>query len=260
MPSAKCEGGGCPGDCGTPNCAFARWAGARGLPSGVCKRISGAWRTNHYKKGNILFYQGNDPLSLFFLSSGMVKLVRADDSGRQHIMRVIHAPDLVGDRALLAGHPYAASAHVMGDAQICSLEMGRFKELWETEPELSRMLARYLAHKLAAADEAATDLALCTIRQRLARLIVHRLKSGESVVELSESRQEIADLLGTSPEVLSRTLSEFDHKGLVSVDERRLKVLNLPRLRAVARVPGDGLTFVKRQPDICHWPHGPQAA
>ncbi len=168
--------------CASAVCAFTQWAGARGLPQVVCRRMSVLWRSNCYEKGNILFYQGNEPLSLYFLCSGLVKLVRADDSGRQHIVRIITAPDIVGDRALLAGHPYAASAQVMNDAQICSLEAGRFRELWRTEPELPRMFASYLAHKLAEADEAATDLALCTIRERLAKRIISRLNGGRGSV------------------------------------------------------------------------------
>lgn len=226
--------------CGSSNgrCAFLSWAGTRGLPLAICDRMASAWRMNSYKKGDMLFYQGNEPQSLFFLCEGAVKLVRADRMGRQHILRVIAVADFLGDRALLAGQPYAASAEVMEDAQICALDAGKFREFWRTEPDLPRLFARYLALKLADADEASTDLALCTIGEMLAKMILRRSQEARGgIFTFFESRQELADILGTSPEVVSRTLAEFRLKGLLKIEGRRVKILNEARLRAVARVP-----------------------
>ena len=203
----------------------------------ACERISPFWRTNLYHRGDVIFYQGNAPVSVYFLCTGNVKLVRDARMGRQHILRMMTGPDLLGDRAFLAGQPYAASAQVMEDSRVCAIDGQTFRALWRGEPELARLLAVYMARKLAEADEAACDLALRTIREMLARLIVEKFESiGGELVQFSESRQDLADILGTSAEVISRTLSEFERKKLVARDGRALRILDKERLRAIGGV------------------------
>lgn len=220
------------------SCAFQTWSAALGLSAPVCARMAPLWRSNVYRRGDVIFYQGNDPTSIYFLCHGSVKLVRDARMGRQHILRMINGPDFLGDRAMLAGQPYAASAQVMEESRVCAIDGQSFRALWRDEPELSRMLAIYLARKLAEADVAACDLALLTIRELLARLIAGRLGPGsDGVVRFSESRQDLADILGTSAEVISRTLSEFARKKLVELDGRNLRVLDEERLRLIAGVP-----------------------
>ena len=218
-------------------CVFQSWGGKHGLSPAACERIAPLWRTNLYQRGDVIFYQGNPPVSVYFLCRGSVKLVRDARMGRQHILRMMTGPDFLGDRAFLAGQPYAASAQVMEESRVCAIAGESFRALWRGEPELPRMFAIYLARKLAEADEAACDLALRTIRELLARLIVERLESGGgSLVRFSESRQDLADILGTSPEVISRTLSEFERKKLMARDGRGLRILDAERLRVIGGV------------------------
>ena len=207
------------------------------MSSAACQRVSSLWRTNLYHRGDVIFYQGNAPVSVYFLCQGSVKLVRDARMGRQHILRMMTGPDFLGDRAFLAGQPYAASAQVMADSRVCAIDGESFRNLWRSEPELPRMLAIYMARKLAEADEASCDLALRTIREMLARFIVDRFDAGGGgIVQFSESRQDMADILGTSAEVISRTLSEFERKKLVARDGRDLRVLDKERLRVIGGV------------------------
>ena len=215
-------------------CAFQGWGGKHGLSPAACERIFPLWRTNLYQRGDVIYYQGNAPMNVYFLCRGSVKLVRDAKMGRQHILRMMTGPAFLGERAFLAGQTYNASAQVMEDSRVCAIDGGSFRALWRGEPELSRMLAVYLARKLAEADEAACDLALRTIRELLARLIVNRFESyGGGLVRFSESRQDLADIFGTSAEVISRTLSEFERKKLVARDGRGLRILDQERLRVV---------------------------
>jgi CRP/FNR family transcriptional regulator, polysaccharide utilization system transcription regulator len=231
-------------------CIFRGWAAEQGLSAVACERMAPLWRTNLYQRGDIIFYQGNAPSSVYFLCSGSVKLVRDARMGRQHILRMVNGPDFLGERALLAGQPYAASAQVMEDSRVCAIERERFRGLWRNEPELSRMLAIYLSRKLAESDEAACDLALLTIRELLSRLIMERLgTSGGDLVQFSESRQDLADILGTSAEVISRTLSELARKKLVALDGRSVRVLDKERLRVIGGMQAPRADFY--QPPAC---------
>jgi CRP-like cAMP-binding protein len=222
------------------------------------------WRSNVYSRGNDLFYQGNEPFALFFLCTGRVKLVRAEGGGRHKIVRIVHAPDFLGERSLIAGEPYAATAEVMDEANVCLIDAGRFKTLWLERPELARVLARQLAAKLGEAEGHVADLALRTIRERLAKHLALQARAagndGKSF-ELHESRQELAEMLGTSPEVVSRTLAELSGRKLLAIAGRGVRVLDEARLRSVARLPSLELDIYQARaghpssPQVASLPH-----
>lgn len=220
-------------------CELQSWCANRGMSADIALDFATGWRPNKYSRGNILFYQGNEPFALFFICSGRVKLVRAEDGGRHQIVRVVRAPNFLGERSLVAGEPYAATAEVMDDARICVIDSARFFRAWADRPELARMMARQLAAKLGEAEAHATDLSMRTIRERLAKLFCEEADAApkKGSFELTETRQEIAELLGTSPEVISRTIAELEDKKLVEVDGRRVRLLDEKRLRRVARLP-----------------------
>ncbi len=224
-------------------CQVKSWLVARKMPRETVERLAEAWRPAAYQPGNILFYQGNQPLAIHFVCAGRVKLVRCEGSGRQRIVRIVSAPEVLGERALLADQPYAATAEVTEDAHICQVDAVRFQKLWAQDPELPRFFARLLAEKLGEADENGSDLALRTIRERLAKLIVelHDAVPGPGApLALPESRQDLADLLGTAPEVVSRVLAELCEKRLIALAGRSIRVIELSRLRAAARMGGNG--------------------
>ena len=214
------------------------WSAFGELGSAVKSELASGWRANRYSRGNILFYQGNEPLGLFFLCEGRVKLVRSEDGGRNHIFRIINAPDLLGDRSLIARKSYAATAEVMEEARICFVDSARFLKLWDRHPEVPRFLARRLAVKLGEAEDLATDIALRTVRERVAKLIAIRAESAvpSASFRLDLSRQEIAELIGASPEVVSRTLAVLAARKLISFEGRRVRILDSARLRAAARI------------------------
>lgn len=223
-----------------------RWGAQHGMSPATSAEFASGWRSNAYSRGNILFYQGNEPFGLFFICSGRVKLVRAERDGRRQIVRIVYGPDFVGERALIARQPYAATAEVMTEARIGMIDSARFFKLWLERPELPRALARHLASHLGTADGLAADMALHTIRERLAKVIAHEAESaarpGEAIL-LTESRQELAELLGTSPEVVSRTLKEMRGRRLIALEGSRVRVLDAGRLRAAAGLPARPLDF-----------------
>lgn len=235
--------------CGA-RCALEIWCASRGLPPSLAQSFSSAWRSNTYSRGNDLFYQGNEPYALFFLCSGRVKLVRAEGGGRHKIVRLVRAPDFLGERSLIAGEPYAATAEVMEEANVCLIDAARFKTLWVERPELARVLARQLAAKLGEAEGHVADLALRTIRERLAKHLALQARAGSgdgAAFELRESRQELAEMLGTSPEVVSRTLAELSDRKLIAIDGRKINVLDEGRLRGAARLPSRELDAYQAQ-------------
>ncbi len=219
-------------------CSLGRWLSGRGLGKRACGQWLTACTPNNYSRGNILFYQGNMPLGLYFVCQGRVKLVRGEGRGRQQIVRIVDGPAVLGERALVAQVPYAATAELAEDSRVCFSSANSFFRLWAEEPEISRLVARLLAERLGDTQQSLTDMGLHTVRERLAMIVVRRHEAAQGgPVDLGESRQELAQLLGTAPEVVCRALSELEDKGILAVDGRHAEVRDETRLRWVAQMP-----------------------
>ncbi len=193
-----------------------------------------------YRPGNILFYQGNPPLGLHFISNGRVKLIKEDRAGRRQIVRIVQGPDLLGDRAFFAERPYACTGEAMEESSISFLQPRHFWEFFGRNPDTLRLLAQRFAQELGRAEDYMHCIAVCTVSARMANRLLKfskhpgrtRLPQDEFV--LGETRTELAQVLGTTPEAVSRSLAKLCSKGLIAVSGRRVRVLNEDRLRLSA--------------------------
>jgi CRP/FNR family transcriptional regulator len=198
-----------------------------------------------YQRENILFYQGNRPLGLYFICSGRVKIAKEDCGGRSQIVRIVQAPDLLGDRAFFAGKSYACTGEVMDAAQICFLETCHFWEIFGQNVGMLRLLTERFSRELGSTEEYMSCIAACTV---LARMATHLLRSWKHPTcprtfkdkfMLTESRTELAHLLGTTPEAVSRALADLCSKRLIAVRGRNVSILNEERLCQAACLPVD---------------------
>ena len=196
--------------------------------------------TNNYRRGSAIFYEGNRPLGLYFICRGRVKLVKDDLRGRGQIVRIVEAPDFLGDRAFFAEQLYACTSEVMEDARICFLEKRHVWTLFSHQPSALLLLVKRFASELGRAEEYMHCLAVCTIRARLATHLLRAWRrladssQGGNEFTLGESRSELAEVLGTTPEAVSRALNEFCSKGWMEIEGRHVRILDSARLRQAA--------------------------
>lgn len=207
-----------------------------GVPDSVWEGFCKKRISNDYRKGNIIFYEGNRPFGVYFLCSGRVKIIRTDSSLHSSIPRVVEAPDLLGERAFLANEAYLGTGEALEDCRICFIDGAYFEKLFLELPQVCRALVRRLAAELGKAEEQLLDFGFKTVRGRLAKYIVERAAvHGAGNVQFPETRGDLAKILGTSPEVLCRLLAEFRKKGWIAVSGRNVEVKDKPRLEQVSR-------------------------
>lgn len=199
--------------------------------------------TNQYKKGQVIFYEGNQSYGLYCIFAGRVKLYKTGVDGRQQIVRIAGPGDLLGYRSLFAEEPYAATAEVLEDATICCVDRNAFFPLLSKNPQLSLNIIRKLARELRDAEDLATSIAHRSVRERMAELLLmlketygKPAKSGVRI-DLQLSREEMADMIGVTQETAIRLLSEFKKDGLIDVKERDITVLDAKGLVETANIP-----------------------
>ncbi|MBI4375287.1 MAG: Crp/Fnr family transcriptional regulator [Elusimicrobia bacterium] len=212
----------------------------RGINADVWQKFLARRAENTYRLGNILFYQGNRPLGLFFICRGRVKLVKEDRFGHSRIVRVVEAPDILGDRAFFAERPYACSGEAMDETRACFLERRVFCELFGQNLPMFHRLTQRFAQELGSAEHAMHCLSACPVNARVAtHLLMYPKQRGSNAplrgeLTLQESRTELAQILGTTIEAVSRALALFASRRWIAVEGRHVRILEEDRLRRAA--------------------------
>lgn len=210
--------------------------------------LDGELVSHRFRRGQLVFVEGTPAHSVFVLRSGCVKVYRTSRAGGELVLRLLGPGELVGYRPVLADEPYAATAEVLEESELCVIPAERVRAAVRELPELAAHLLDKLAKELRLSEELMMDLLHLPVRQRAARLLLNLLSDGrESIQPIRiESRflrrQDMARMIGVTPETFSRVMRGFAQKGLIALTRDSLEVRDEARLRRLAghagRVPG----------------------
>jgi CRP-like cAMP-binding protein len=193
----------------------------------------------HYRKGEIVFKEGEKPAGLISLSTGKVKVFKEGVGGREQIIRMVRPAGLLGYRSLFAGMNYSASAIALEDSTICIIEKDAFLSLVRDSPELSLRIIRMISVELGFSNERTVSLTQKHIRGRLAEsLLVLRdtygFETDGLTIRAYLSREDIANLSNMTTSNAIRTLSTFATESVISIEGRKIKILDPGRLERIS--------------------------
>lgn len=196
---------------------------------------------NIFKKGQTIFSEGFYPQGLYCINTGKVKIAHAGDMGKEQITRFAKEGDILGYRALLGGEKYSASATALDDCNICLIPKDLFFKVLESDASLSMQIMKLLSHDLGKAEVKITDLAQKPVRERMAEALLFlketygTLEDG-STINVSLSREEIANLVGTATETAIRLLSEFKTDKIIGLQAKKISIIDNKRLLKTANI------------------------
>ncbi|MBR2648911.1 MAG: Crp/Fnr family transcriptional regulator [Sediminibacterium sp.] len=194
-----------------------------------------------YKKGQYIFNEGGIPSGLFCVNSGKIKLSIVGYDGKEQILRLAKAGDILGYRALISNERYHSSAIALEDTSLCIIDKQYFFSQLEQEPKLMLEVARKMSADLKKAEEHIVSLSQKNVRERLAEALLflkatYGLQEDKSTINVKLSREEIADYIGTSTESCIRLLSEFNQDGIIDLHGKSIKIINLSLLIRTANI------------------------
>ncbi len=190
-----------------------------------------------YPSGAMLFLEGQTSRGAFLLLEGEVKLSLGSSGGKTLILRLARAGELLGLMATLSGNPYELTAEAMYPCQVAYVRRDEFLRFLAKYPEVNQfILGAMSAHYKAACEQLRTLGLTGSAHEKLAKLLLDRCdqekESREGTrVRLPLTHEEIAELIGTSRETVTRTLSEFRSRRLV---ERHGATFIIPSRQALA--------------------------
>lgn len=190
-------------------------------------------------KGSILFYAGDPGNSCYMLLDGKIKIVVTADDGREHILGLLGAHDLFGEMSLIDGEPRSASAVAVEESNVLVIQRADFMKVLANNPAIPMKLLSVLSRRLRRTDDHVESLAFLSAPGRVARLLLNlaeelgkRTPDG-LVFETRMTRQEMANLTGTSRETFTRVLMDYQDRGLVLLDRNQVVLKDETKLRSL---------------------------
>lgn len=193
-----------------------------------------------YKRGETIFREGAWPSGIFFIHSGKVKKFKTDKQGKEQIIYIANAGELVGYHAILEEARFPDSAAALEESSIGFIPREDFLEVLQRSATFSRRLLKTLSHEFAVLVNSIALFAHRPLRERLAiQLVVLREKyKGDAQpgmpVEINLSREDLASLVGAARENVLRALAELKEEGIIMTKGRKIVVNDVKRLLAVA--------------------------
>ena len=217
----------------------------RGLSEADRGRIESIATLRTFQKGDVVWNTGDPARELTVIVSGRAKIVR-NNAGRDVILEIFQRGEAVGAVAVYNRIPYPASAVVMEPTTLLCIPSADWFDLLERHAELSRGLILELTRLNMSLARQVEEMRGQRVEVRIAQLFLGLAdrsgrESAEGVeIPIGLSRQEVAELVGTTVETAIRTLSRWSREGLLRTGEKRFLVPSLEKLRAVAEGRAEG--------------------
>ena len=194
----------------------------------------------HFKRNELIYCIGDEPKEMMCLLKGKVKISKDGVGGRSQIIRMIKPVQYFGYRAFFAKEPYVSTAAAFETSTLGAIKMSIVAELIDHNINLAWFFIRELSKHLGGSDTKIVNLTQKHIRGRLAEALILLIESygfeedGETL-KIYMAREDIANLSNMTTSNAIRTLSSFVAEHIITVDGRRIKIINESQLRKISK-------------------------
>lgn len=193
-----------------------------------------------YKKGTVVYSEGSRINGFYCVQSGIIKIYKTGVDGKEQIIRFAKKGDIMGFRSTITRERACTTTQVLEDAYICFVHADMVLEFVRKNGNFALELLQIACKELGEANDYITDIAQKTVRERLAEVIIHLRKEfnldRDNYLQITLTREELANIVGTATESVIRLLSEFKQDGLIELAGRRIRILDEKTLFRIANM------------------------
>lgn len=204
-----------------------------GLPEQGLAEIAAHTCVKRLPQGASLFHQGDVVQRFYILVSGQMKLHRLTNDGQEKLMEIVRPGEAFAEALLFNAVPfYPVAASALKDSLVLSVQNAPYLRLLEEQPKLCLALLASLSVRLHQRMNDIDNLTSSNAHHRVVRFLFEEQQAGGGVVNLDVPKRLIASKLGIQPETFSRILHRLIDAGLITVEKRRIEILDHPNLAA----------------------------
>ena len=201
------------------------------------EKISSKMISRIYEKGKMILLEESEGETFFIILSGVVKVTRLSDDGREVILAILGESDFFGEMSLLDGEGRSANIVANEKSEVVTLSRRDFLDCLQNYPKIAIALLEELAVRLRKSDQHIESLSLSDSEQRIGITLIRlaeelgTIKQGDVNVKNLPFQQDLANMAGTSRETVSRTLKLLESKNLLKRDGRNLTIYKFDSFR-----------------------------
>ena len=209
-----------------------------GLPDDLLRLIGSHTVERQISKGETIFHEGDPGEGFHYVIEGQVKIIKTSEDGREHIIKVMQAGDLFAEVLLFNALPYPATATAVDAVRVGVIRNADLERLVLGNNQLALQLIKALSQRLLYAQQKIKNLALDDVLSRTAEVLL-RLATDQvgrervPEIRLDFSRQDLASLVGTTRETVTRTLSALKKDGIIDFEGSIIRLHDVQYLQSL---------------------------
>lgn len=202
------------------------------LTAAEMKEIVKTTNSVSHPRGHTIYRADEQSDGLYIVHKGRVKIYRLSETGKEQLVRILEPGDFTGELSLFSESVHTAYAEAMELVELCVMSRDDFQQFLLKYPAISLKVLNEFSTRLSKTEKQAANIAMESVEMRVAMYLADLVEEQKSQsITLPTSRKDIASHLGTSPETVSRKLTEFEDAGWISQSsQRKIKILDLDAL------------------------------
>jgi CRP/FNR family transcriptional regulator, dissimilatory nitrate respiration regulator len=207
-----------------------------GLPEEHITEIEKIAVDRHFNKGDVIFYDGDEGIGFYLVVAGSVSVYKLSPDGKEQILHIVKEGDTIGAVPVFSGKSFPANARAISKSHLLFFDRKKFIQLITNKPTLTMNILALLSMRLREFTIQVENLSLKEIPGRLATYLLYlsQKQDNKDLVKLNISKLQLANLLGTGPESLSRSLGNMKSKKLIEEKGANIRLINRALLEELA--------------------------
>lgn len=216
-------------------CIIKEFNSLKSLTKEELMRVSACKTGKLYKKGQVIFEEGETLNGVYCVRDGVCKLSKLSENGKDQVVKLVVKGGLLGKRSLVSEQKTNLSAVALNDMEMCFIPKSEIMNDLSKNPKFTMDVLREMAEDLKESDESIVNMAQKSVKARMAEILMYIQDNfgvdDEGYLSIILSREDYASIVGTATESAIRILSAFKKEGLISTSGKRIKVENYNSLK-----------------------------
>jgi CRP-like cAMP-binding protein len=216
-------------------CIIKEFNSLKSLTKEELMRVSACKTSKLYKKGQVIFEEGETLNGVYCVRDGVCKLSKLSENGKDQVVKLVVKGGLLGKRSLVSEQKTNLSAVALNDMEMCFIPKSEIMNDLSKNPKFTMDVLREMAEDLKESDESIVNMVQKSVKARMAEILMYIQDNfgvdDEGYLSIILSREDYASIVGTATESAIRILSAFKKEGLISTSGKRIKVENYNSLK-----------------------------
>jgi CRP-like cAMP-binding protein len=219
-------------------CIVRELSSLNALNKGELLRLAECKTSYIVKKGEHIFEEGDSVNGVYCITSGVCKLSKLSANGKDQIVKLVKAGELLGQRTLISEEPANLSAVALEDMEVCFIPKSEVLNMFDQNNQFSRNVMKTICGDLKETSDHLVSISQKTVKERLAETLIYLEenfgKNTDGSLHIQLTREELAGMIGTATESCIRLLSDFNKLGLIELIGKKIVIKDIGKLRRIA--------------------------